>query len=120
MKNDQNTTLAELRIVMTQFVEERHWNRFHTPKNLASSIAIETAELMEHFQWLTGDESAALRDKIPSDAPLAEEMADVLSYLLSLANSLNVDLAAAFLAKMEKNRLKYPIDQAAHFGTQKS
>lgn len=105
---DQTTPLEQLRQEMRQFVTERGWERFHTPKNLATSIAIETAELMEHFQWLTPEESSQWRGKVEASSPIAEEMADVLSYLLSLANALNVDLSTAFREKMKKNRVKYP------------
>jgi NTP pyrophosphatase (non-canonical NTP hydrolase) len=105
--DERETTILQLRNLVAQFVHERDWERFHTPKNLASSIAIETAELMEHFQWLTPEESLALRGQ-PLDAPIAQEMADVLAYLLSLATVLEVDLAAALESKMERNRRKYP------------
>ncbi len=105
--DERETTILQLRNLVAQFVRERDWERFHTPKNLASSIAIETAELMEHFQWLTPEESLALRGQ-PLDAPIAQEMADVLAYLLSLATVLEVDLAAALESKMERNRTKYP------------
>jgi dCTP diphosphatase len=96
---------------MRQFVAERQWEKYHRPKNLAMSLAIETAELMEHFQWLDHEESAALARDAAARQDIADEMADVLSFLLSLANSLDVDLAAAFEAKMARNELKYPADK---------
>jgi len=105
--DQRETTILELRNLVAQFVRERDWERFHTPKNLAASIAIETAELMEHFQWLTPEESLSLRGQ-SLDSPIAQEMADVLAYLLSLATVLEVDLAAALESKMERNRRKYP------------
>ncbi|MFM8173206.1 MAG: nucleotide pyrophosphohydrolase [Pirellulaceae bacterium] len=105
--DERETTILQLRNLVAQFVRERDWERFHTPKNLASSIAIETAELMEHFQWLSAEESQALRGQA-LDSPIAQEMADVLAYLLSLATVLEVDLAAALESKMERNRRKYP------------
>ncbi len=106
--NDHTGSLAQLRAVVQQFVAEREWQQFHTPKNLAMSLAIEAAELMEHFQWLSAEQSRALADDPTELAEVADEMADVFCYLMALANELNVDLSAALTAKMVKNRLKYP------------
>ncbi len=107
-KQDQSTTVTELKQLVQRFVSERNWERFHTPKNLASSIAIETAELMEHFQWLTPEETLELRGKVPPDSPIAEEISDVLAYTLALANTLGVDLSDSLHRKMLKNAQKYP------------
>ena len=107
--NDLETTVAELRQVVGQFVDERDWRPFHSPKNLSMALAIEAAELMEHFQWLSQDQSRQLSpDRLDE---VAEEMADVLCYCLALANSLDLDLAQALERKMAKNRQKYPVDQ---------
>lgn len=106
--NDDTTTIAQLREVMRQFVAERQWEQFHTPKNLSCSVGIEAAELMEHFQWRTAAESLAVRDDPQVCSEVADEMSDVLAYLLSLANALDIDLAAAFERKMRKNAFKYP------------
>jgi NTP pyrophosphatase (non-canonical NTP hydrolase) len=108
---DDETTVARLRQVVERFVERRDWHRFHTPKNLAMSLAIEAAELMEHFQWLTPEQSRAVAEQADRRAAVAEELADVLAYLLAMANELGLDLAAAFEAKMAKNEQKYPADQ---------
>ncbi len=108
---DSTTTLAELRKLVADFVEKRDWNQFHSPKNLSMSLAIEAAELMEHFQWLTLDESRAIADQPQKLAEVADELADVLCYALALANELQIDLAAAIRAKMEKNAQKYPADK---------
>ena len=106
---DKKTTVDELRQLMAQFVAERDWGQFHSPKNLAMSMAIEASELMEHFQWLTNEQSeeidAAVRHEV------GEELADVVCYAMSLANSLDIDIASAVFQKMEKNRLKYPVDK---------
>lgn len=108
---DRVTTVAQLRAVMAEFVAERQWERFHQPKNLAMSLAIEAAELMEEFQWLGVEESAtSALDPVRREA-ICDEMADVLAYLLSLANRLDVDLAGEFVRKMEKTRCKYPADE---------
>lgn len=104
--SDQDTTLQELKERMAQFVQERDWGQFHTPKNLSMSIAIEAAELMEHFQWLTVEESTNLN--VEALADIGEELADIVIYSLSLANVLGLDLSATVLAKMAKNIRKYP------------
>ena len=92
-----------------RFRDDRDWRKFHTPKDLAASIAIEAAELLEHFQWRTDEETRAdLADAAKRDA-VAREMADVLILLLSAADVLGVDLHAATLAKIEENARKYPV-----------
>lgn len=109
--DDQHTTLAELREIVRQFVDERDWRQFHSPKNLSMSLAIEAAELMEHFQWITPDESreiAADREKL---AAVGEEISDVLCYTLALANEMGLDLTTALRDKMVKNARKYPAAQ---------
>jgi NTP pyrophosphatase (non-canonical NTP hydrolase) len=107
--SDTQTTLQQLKEKMAAFVREREWEQFHTPKNLSMSIAIEAAELMEHFQWLTVEESKNL----PPDAlvDLGEELADIVIYALSLSNVLGLDLSETVLAKMEKNIRKYPSEK---------
>jgi NTP pyrophosphatase (non-canonical NTP hydrolase) len=108
---DDVTTVAELRQRVADFVAARDWEKFHAPKNISMALAIEAAELMEHFQWITAQASrqvGADRDKL---AAVGEEMADVLCYLLALANELDVDLAETLQAKMVKNEQKYPADE---------
>jgi len=107
-RGDETTTVAELRAVMAAFVAERAWEKFHQPKNLAMSLAIEAAELMEEFQWLDVAESAQVAADPAKREAISDEMADVLAYLFSLANRLEIDLATAFLRKTEKTRRKYP------------
>lgn len=107
-QGDEATTVAELRAVMAAFVAERAWERFHQPKNLAMSLAIEAAELMEEFPWLDVAESAQVAADPAKREAISDEMADVLAYLFSLANRLEIDLSTAFLRKMEKTRRKYP------------
>lgn len=108
--NDANTSLQTLRDTVEAFVAERDWHQFHSPKNLSMALAIEAAELMEHFQWLTIDQSRDCGHVAQTKADIGEEMADVLCYLLALANTLELDLSSTMLAKMEKNRAKYPAD----------
>jgi len=104
--SDNRITLQELKERMADFVRERDWEQFHTPKNLSMSIAIEAAELMEHFQWLTAEQSQHLDAAALQE--IGEELADIVIYSLSMANFLHIDLAETVLAKMEKNRRKYP------------
>jgi NTP pyrophosphatase (non-canonical NTP hydrolase) len=100
--------LDQLRALVREFVEERDWDQFHAPKNLASALTVEAAELLEHFQWLQHgrvDELGA--EKLTQ---VRHEMADVLVYLVRLADKLDVDLLAAVHEKMVLNRAKYPAD----------
>ena len=98
-----------LRDRLRKFVAERDWDQFHSPKNLAMALSVEAAELVEHFQWLTEAESQRLApEKL---AEVRDEIADVLVYLVRLADKLEVDLLAAAAAKIEKNALKYPADK---------
>ncbi|MBX7074693.1 MAG: nucleotide pyrophosphohydrolase [Pirellulales bacterium] len=108
---DQKTTVAHLRDMVRVFVDERDWRQFHTPKNLSMALAIEAAELMEHFQWLTPKESQALAADQAKLSEVADELSDVLCYGLALANELGLDISDSLARKMEKNRAKYPADE---------
>ena len=108
--HDTSTTVAELKDLVERFVVERDWQPFHYPKNLSASIAIEAAELMEHFQWIDAAESRRVVSERAKLAAIREEIADVACYLLALANELNLDLAAAVRDKMVKNAAKYPAE----------
>jgi NTP pyrophosphatase (non-canonical NTP hydrolase) len=94
---------------LQQFADERDWNQFHSPKNLAMALSVEVSELLEHFQWLTQQQSAELDAK--TQATVATEIADIQIYLLRLADKLGVDIESAVQAKMQDNRRKYPADQ---------
>jgi dCTP diphosphatase len=111
MMTDSTTTITELRNLVADFVRERDWNQFHSPKNLSMSLAIEAAELMEHFQWISIDESRAITQDPRKVEAVAEELADVVSYALALANELGIDVSAAMQRKMIKNAQKYPADE---------
>jgi len=108
---DDQTTVRQLRQLVEQFVAERKWHVFHTPKNLSMALAIEAAELMEHFQWLDQEESRALATDAARTAAVGEELADVICYALALANELGLDVSQAMRDKMVKNAVKYPADQ---------
>jgi dCTP diphosphatase len=91
------------------FAEEREWERFHSPKNLSMALIKEAAELLEHFQWLTEQQSRALDEQVLGEVSL--EMADVLIYLVRLADVLGVDLMAAASEKLAINARKYPAER---------
>jgi NTP pyrophosphatase (non-canonical NTP hydrolase) len=108
---DQSTSVAQLRQLIADFVAAREWNCYHDPKNLAMSIAIEAAELMEHFQWVRSEETAAVLANAKQRAEIIDEVADVACYVLSLANALQIDLSSAVAAKVAKNAEKYPVER---------
>ncbi len=109
--SDANTTVAELKKLIGDFVAERDWSQFHSPKNISMALAIEVAELMEHFQWLTTEASRRIVDNPETLAAVAEELADVVGYSFALANELGIDVSSAMRAKMIKNAQKYPADE---------
>lgn len=101
--------LQALKLRLRQFAETRDWDQFHSPKNLSMALIAEVAELVEHFQWLTEEESA----KLPHDkaAEVTQELADILIYLIRLADKLDVDLVRAAENKIDHNEKKYPADK---------
>ena len=106
INDDSHTTISSLRTMVEDFVSQRDWKQFHSPKNLSMALAIEASELMEHFQWISMEES-----REPDAARLVEigeELADVFCYALGFANALNIDISTAVQNKMIKNRQKYP------------
>lgn len=106
--SDSNTSIDQLKQLVNAFINERNWEKFHTPKNIAVSVVLEASELLEHFQWSPpADENIDSAKKLE----ITEELADVMAYLLSLANVLNIDVSSAMAAKMQKNRKKYPVEQ---------
>ena len=101
---------ASLEEALRRFCEDRDWDQFHSPKNLSMALAAEAGELLEHFLWRTEDES---RNLAPEERqPVAEEMADVLLYLLRLSAKLEIDLLEAAERKLEVNARKYPVDKS--------
>jgi len=111
MGTDAHTTLGALRQAVAEFVDARDWQPFHSPKNLSMSIAIEAAELMEHFQWLTTEEARAAGQRLDEKGAVAEELADILIYCLSLSNALGLDVSSAVLGKLKTNEHRYPADE---------
>ena len=103
-------TLDTLRDTIRAFAAERDWQQFHTPKNLVMALSVEASELMEHFQWLTTEQSTTLDTTKRNE--VAQELADVLIYLVRLSDVLGVDLAAAAQEKIRINAAKYPVEKA--------
>ena len=101
--------LLILRDKLRTFAEARDWDQFHSPKNLSMALMVEVAELMEHFQWLSEEQSGNL--DAAKKAVVAEELADILLYLVRISDKLGVDLLEAALHKLEKNAAKYPAEQ---------
>jgi NTP pyrophosphatase (non-canonical NTP hydrolase) len=99
-------TLYELQEKLRTFVKERDWDKFHNPKNLAMSLIVESAELVEIFQWLTPTESKNLDDNTIEQ--VRDEIADILIYLVRFCDVLEIDLFDAAFKKIKKNQLKYP------------
>jgi dCTP diphosphatase len=109
--NDNDTTIARLRAQVQGFIDERDWRQYHNAKNLSMSIAIEAAELMEHFQWVRTDELDEVREDPAAMQEIRDEVADILWYILSFANAMEFDLADALDSKMVKTRAKYPVER---------
>lgn len=103
-------SLRDLAVQLERFAQEREWQQFHSPKNLASALVVEAGELLEHFQWLTEIQSRELSPE-KRDA-IGAEIADVLLYLVQLSSSLGIDPIAAAQEKIRANALKYPVDKA--------
>ncbi|MCB6183149.1 nucleotide pyrophosphohydrolase [Leeia sp. TBRC 13508] len=110
MTNANPVTIETIIQRLRDFASERDWDQFHSPKNLAMALTVEAAELQEIFQWLTPEEAAHLDPAQHQHA--AEEIADVLLYLLRLSDKLGIDVLDAAVSKMAKNALKYPVEMA--------
>src|SRR5688572_33483026 len=106
----KNDSLKHLSAQLDRFAAERDWNQFHNPKNLAMAVAGEVGELIEHFQWLTPEQSANLPEATREEVAL--EAADVLLFLVRLCDKLGIDLGAAAERKLELNAEKYPVEKS--------
>jgi dCTP diphosphatase len=112
MTPKSDVSVANIQKAVRHFRDARDWRQFHSPKNLSMSIAIEAAELMEHFQWLTTEEAATLtRQDAQARKAITQELADVFIYCFSLADILDCDVVEIILDKLSKNNEKYPPEQ---------
>ena len=101
--------IEKIQAILAEFATERDWDQFHNPKNLAMAMSVEASEILEHFQWLTPEQAEVMKAD-PEIKPLvSEEIADVMIYLLRIADTLEVDIEEAVFAKIEKNAEKYPV-----------
>lgn len=108
--NDRITTLATLKETVRQFVEEREWQQYHSPKNISMNIAIEASELMELFNWVDSEESKQELE-IKREA-VEQEVADIAFALLNFCMRYNIDLASALTHKIELNKERYPLEKS--------
>ncbi len=107
---DDKTTVQDLKTVVEDFVEERDWAQFHSPKNLSMALAVEASELMDLFKWKTVEEAQEeMKGKLLEDA--TDELADIMIYAIAFANRNGIDIAKAVTSKTEKNKAKYPADK---------
>ncbi len=101
--------INELNLKLQKFRDERDWAKYHTPKDLAISISLEAAEVLEHFQWKTSEEAEQYLASHKGE--VTDELADVLKYVLHLADVLNVDIVDAAIRKLKRDSAKYPVDK---------
>lgn len=109
-KQDTTTTLQDLKKIAKEFIKEREWEQFHTPKDLSMKLSIEAAELMEKFVWISSQASFTELDKNREE--IEDEMGDVFMCLVHFCNAANIDMASAFLKKLDKVKQKYPIEKS--------
>jgi NTP pyrophosphatase (non-canonical NTP hydrolase) len=112
MAKDNETRIHELKEKIKDFCDERDWDQFHNAKELAVALSIEASELLEIFRWKTQDEVSKLFDDEKKKEDISDEMADILYFLVRIAQRYNIDLTEAFDRKMEKNDKKYPVEKA--------
>ena len=110
VRADGNTNICYLISKVREFLEERDWKKYQNPKDLAESICIEAAELLQLFQWAKPEECKQFKNKPSEVQRIKEELADVGIYCLSMANTFNIDLTSAILDKLEQNKKKYPAE----------
>lgn len=107
--NDENTPISILKDKVKTFISRRKWEKYHTPKNIAESIVIEAAELLECFQWRSEEESTEYINK--EKVKVEEELADIIIYCISLANFMSIDITSTVLNKLKINEEKYPVNK---------
>jgi NTP pyrophosphatase (non-canonical NTP hydrolase) len=113
MDSDSKTSIEQLKKLLLDFRDERDWEQFHDPKNLAEAISIEAAELLELFLWKSpNDVTHLLKSDAKFKDAVEDELADILSFILNFANATNIDVSRAVSNKIEKNRKKYPVEKA--------
>jgi dCTP diphosphatase len=112
MENKMAMTIEELRDRLRTFADERDWNQFHSPKNLVMALSGEVGELNEIFQWLNDEQIQAIKKNPEQLQPVREELADILLYLIRLADQMDIDIIDAARQKIEINESKYPVEKS--------
>lgn len=110
-KMDEKTTIAQIKKELENFSKERDWKKYHTPKDLAISISIESGELLESFQWLKDEEITQVLNDPKKFHRIKSELADVFAYAFTLSNRLDIDVSEAIFNKINENKRKYPVDK---------
>ncbi len=105
---DAKTSIEDLKGLVKDFVAAREWETFHRSKHLAMSIAIEAAELMEHFQWNDADEGQTLLANAEKKLEISDELADILIYCIAFANQADIDISTAIKSKLDRNEFRFP------------
>jgi dCTP diphosphatase len=112
INEEKNINISKMQEYFRNFVKERNWDKFQTPKNLSMALSVEAAELVEIFQWLSQKESfEIIKDKNKQEA-IEDEVADIFIYLIRISDVLNIDLEKAFYNKFQKNLKKYPLNES--------
>lgn len=109
--NDESVTLSYLKDIVKHFCEERDWDQFHNAKDLSTALIIEAAELLEHFRWKSEKETEELFNNETKKEEITDEVADILYFLLRLAQKYEIDLSNALISKIRKNGERYPIEK---------
>jgi NTP pyrophosphatase (non-canonical NTP hydrolase) len=109
--SDSYTTVRDLRTKIGEFIKDREWEKYHNPKDLAESICIEAAELLEVFHWIPSEETLAWKNNPSKRSRVMEELADVLIYCLSMANAMEIQISDVITQKLARNSAKYPVDK---------
>ena len=113
--SDKTTSVEDLKSAVAKFVSARDWDRYHSPKNLAMSISIEAAEIMEHFQWLTVEEAVEAMKDEKVRREVEDEIADVMIYCLSFVGQTGIDVSEVVRSKLERNEGRFPVDRISGY-----
>ncbi len=112
---DDTTSVKDLKVAVAKFVTARDWDRYHSPKNLAMSISIEAAEIMEHFQWLTVEEAVEAMKDEKVRCEVEDEIADVMIYCLSFVGQTGIDVSESIRSKLERNEVRFSVDRISGY-----
>ncbi len=112
MGTDRDTTLREIKQMVSRFVEERDWLQYHDPKNLVMALMSEVGELADQFRWVNNSESHTLATSPDHADEVADELADIMMFAIEFASVCNIDISTAIASKLEKNAMRYPIEKA--------